>query len=129
MHGYILVVDDKPSNVKLVSFLLTRKGYAVRSAMNADEALDRIAEELPRLILMDIQLPGMDGLMLTHKLKVDPRTKHIFIVAFTAYAMKGDKEKMLDAGCDAYISKPIDTRALPDKVAEFLAQAEANGGH
>ena len=117
----ILIVDDNPSNIKLLSFLLESKGYEVRTAANADEALSSIAARRPRLILMDIQLPGVDGLTLTRQLKADPHTKDISIIAATAYAMKGDEERALAAGCDGYVTKPIDTRQLPADIARFLA--------
>jgi CheY-like chemotaxis protein len=117
----ILIVDDNPSNTKLLAFLLQSKGYDVRTAANADEALSSINEHRPRLILMDIQLPGTDGLTLTRQLKADPATKDISIIAATAYAMKGDEQRALAAGCDGYLSKPIDTRQLPLDIARFLA--------
>jgi CheY-like chemotaxis protein len=117
----ILIVDDNPSNIKLLSFLLESKGYEVRTAANADEALASIAARRPRLILMDIQLPGVDGLTLTRQLKSDPKTKDISIIAATAYAMKGDEARALAAGCDGYVTKPIDTRQLPVDIARFLA--------
>ena len=117
----ILIVDDNPSNTKLLAFLLQSKGYDVRTAANADEALSSIAERRPRLILMDIQLPGTDGLTLTRRLKADPATKDISIIAATAYAMKGDEERARAAGCDGYLTKPIDTRKLPLDIERFLA--------
>jgi CheY-like chemotaxis protein len=117
----ILIVDDNPSNTKLLAFLLGSKGYEVRTAANADEALATLAEWKPRLILMDIQLPGMDGLTLTRQLKADPATSAIPIIAATAYAMKGDEERARAAGCDGYFTKPIDTRQLPVDIARFLA--------
>ena len=117
----ILIVDDNPSNTKLLAFLLQSKGYDVRTAANADEAVASIAERRPRLILMDIQLPGTDGLTLTRRLKSDPDTKDISIIAATAYAMKGDEERARAAGCDGYLTKPIDTRQLPLDLARFLA--------
>jgi len=117
----ILIVDDNPTNTKLLAFLLQSKGYDVRTAADADEALTSIAERRPQLILMDIQLPGMDGLTLTRQLKSDPATKDIAIIAATAYAMKGDEARALAAGCDGYLSKPIDTRQLPSDIARFLA--------
>lgn len=123
----ILIVDDNPQNVKLVSFLLSARGYAVRTAGTADEALAVLEQEVPRLILMDLQLPGMDGLTLTRKLKADPRTRDTVIVAFTAYAMKGDEARAREARCDAYLTKPIDTRSLPAQIAEFLAGGASNG--
>ena len=119
----ILVVDDNPTNLKLVSDLLAFDGHEVLSAMDAEEAQVVLTGPLPDLILMDIALPGMDGLTLTRRLKADARTRHIRIVALTAFAMKGDEQKALDAGCDGYITKPIDTRALPGAVAGILARA------
>ena len=116
----ILVVDDNPTNLKLVSDLLEWSDYNVSKAGDAEQALDVIRQLPPDLILMDIALPGMDGLTLTRKLKADPATKHIRIIVLTAFAMKGDEQKALDAGCDGYISKPIDTRALPNQVAQLL---------
>lgn len=121
MGAPILIVDDNPSNTKLLLFLLQSKGYDVRAAANAEEALASIADRPPRLILMDIQLPGMDGLTLTRQLKADPATKDISIVAATAYAMKGDEERALAAGCDGYVTKPIDTRTLPLEIERYLA--------
>ncbi len=117
----ILIVDDNPSNTKLLAFLLTTKGYIVRTAANADETLAVLRDFEPRLILMDIQLPGMDGLTLTKQLKADPRTSGIAIIAATAYAMKGDEERARAAGCDGYITKPIDTRRLPEEIERYLA--------
>jgi len=116
----ILIVDDNPTNLKLVRVLLSAEGYDVRTAMDAEEALAAVREFRPRLILMDIQLPGMDGLTLTRKLKADPQTRDSIVVAVTAYAMKGDEARALAAGCDGYIAKPIDTRTLPQTLARFL---------
>ena len=117
----ILLIEDNPTNMKLLAFILKSRGYGVRTARDAYEALAILETFLPRLILMDVQLPGIDGLELTRRLKADPRTAHIVIVAVTAYAMKGDEQKALDAGCDAYISKPIDTAALLSLVARHAA--------
>jgi CheY-like chemotaxis protein len=116
----VLVVDDNPANAALVSFLLSKKGYDVRVAADAAEAIVIVAEFSPRLIMMDLQLPGMDGLELTRRLKADPRTSQTIIIALTAYAMKGDEERARAAGCDGYVSKPINTRTLPGLVAEYL---------
>ncbi len=116
----ILIVDDNPANLKLVRFLLAREGYDVRTATDADEALSVLQGFRPRLILMDVQLPGMDGLELTRRLKADAATRDAVVLALTAYAMKGDEEKALDAGCDGYVAKPIDTRTFPDVVASYL---------
>jgi CheY-like chemotaxis protein len=120
-NAHILVVDDNTTNLKLVSDVLECAGYEVAKAEDAENAVRVIAEAKPDLILMDIALPGMDGLTLTRKLKADPATEHIRIVALTAFAMKGDDRKAREAGCDGYITKPIDTRALPDQVAGYLA--------
>jgi CheY-like chemotaxis protein len=116
----ILVIDDQRANRKLAFELLKWSGHAVSGASSAEEALQSIREHTPDLILMDIALPGMDGLTLTRLLKADPATKEIRIVAVTAFAMRGDEERMLAAGCDGYLSKPIDTRRFPSQVAEFL---------
>jgi CheY-like chemotaxis protein len=125
MAGHpILVVDDNPANAALITFLLESSGYEVRSAADADEALAILEEFRPRLIMMDLQLPGMDGLTLTRQLKASDETRHIVIVALTAYAMKGDEERAVEAGCDAYVTKPIDTRTLPEVVARHLRQLD-----
>lgn len=122
----ILIVDDNLANLKLVRVLLQVEGYEVRTATDAEEALAVLKEFHPRLILMDIQLPGVDGLELTRRLKADPNTRSILVVALTAYAMRGDEQRVLEAGCDGYLSKPIDTRALPGVVAGYLDGSLAN---
>src|SRR5713226_177802 len=116
----ILIVDDSPLNLKLARVLLAKEGYEVRTAPDGLEVLAMLDTWRPRLILMDIQMPGMDGLTLTRRLKGEPATRNIIVLALTAYAMKDDKEKTLDAGCDGYISKPIDTHALPITIREYL---------
>ena len=116
----ILIVDDNPTNLKLVAYLVRANGYQVQTAMDADAALASVRERRPRLILMDLQLPGIDGLELTRRLKRDPATSDIVIIALTAYAMKGDQEKAFAAGCDDYVTKPIDTRKLPELIAKHL---------
>lgn len=120
----VLVVDDNPTNLKLIAYLLQAKGYDVRTASDAEHALEQVADVEPALILMDLQLPGMDGLELTRRLKSNPSTKHIVVIAVTAYAMKGDEERARTAGCDGYVSKPVDTRALPRIVASHLGLSE-----
>ena len=120
----ILVVDDNAVNMKLIRILLTGEGYDVRIAADAKEALEVLTEVHPSLILMDIQLPGIDGLELTRRLKAEPTTRDITIVGLTAYAMKGDEERILAAGCDGYIAKPIDTRTLPDYIKGHLAKRD-----
>jgi CheY-like chemotaxis protein len=116
----ILIVDDNPTNLKLVAYLMSAKGYEVTTALDADAALAAIERSRPALILMDLQMPGIDGLELTKKLKADPLTRGIIVVAVTAYAMKGDEQRARAAGCDDYVTKPIDTRALPETIAKHL---------
>jgi len=117
----ILVVDDNPANQKLVRVILAGEGYIVRTAFNAEEALACLESFTPRMILMDIQLPGMDGLELTRRLKANPKTKSILIIALTAYAMKGDDQKAFAAGCDGYITKPLDPDTLPKQLEVYLS--------
>lgn len=116
----ILIVDDNVANLKLARILLSFAGFVVRTATSADEAIVTLQTFAPRLILMDVQMPGVDGLALARRLKADPATQTIKIIALTAYAMKGDDDRALAAGCDGYISKPIDTRTLPGVVASHL---------
>jgi two-component system cell cycle response regulator DivK len=116
----ILIVDDNPVNMKLIRILLMGEGYNVRTAADANEALAVLKDFTPALILMDIQLPGVDGLELTRRLKSDASTSGIKIVGLTAYAMKGDQERIIAAGCDGYIPKPIETRTLPGLIAHYL---------
>lgn len=117
----ILVVDDNAANVKLLRVLLGREGYEVRTAVDAEDALRVLAMFKPRLILMDVQLPGMDGLELTRRLRTDVATKDIVILALTASATGGDERRALAAGCDGYVAKPIDVGSLPKVIADNLA--------
>ena len=117
----ILIVDDNTANLKLASFLLTKRGYEVHSAMGAEAALQLLRAFVPRLILLDLQMPGVDGFELARRLKSDPRTQAIVIIAVTAFAMKGDEERARAAGCDGYVTKPIDTRTLPGLIAGHLS--------
>lgn len=123
----ILVVDDNPANLRLLRMLLVGEAYEVRTAEDATSAQIVVGEFKPHLILMDLQMPGMDGFELTRRLKADAATRGIVIVALTAYAMKGDEEKARAAGCDGYVSKPIDTRGLPAVIARHI-EAGARGG-
>ncbi len=116
----ILIVDDHPVNVELAKVLLTLEGHDVHTASDAETVLQLLPQLRPDLILMDVQLPGMDGLELTRRLKADPLYRDTIILAFTAYAMKGDQEKASAAGCDGYLAKPIDTRTFPAEVASYL---------
>jgi CheY-like chemotaxis protein len=120
----ILIVEDNPANQLLVSAVLEREGYRLELAGSAVEARAVLARARPDLILMDIQLPGMDGLTFTSELKADPVSASVPVVALTALAMSGDRERALAAGCIGYISKPINTRTFADEVRSYLlAQA------
>lgn len=116
----ILIIEDNVTNLKLAQLLLKKSGYHIITATDANEALALLKDFHPQLILMDLQLPGMDGFQLTKLLKNNPHTKDILIIALTAYAMKGDKDRALNAGCDGYVTKPFDTRELPATIESFL---------
>ena len=116
----ILIVDDNEMNLRLLQLLLKRRGYEVHTAADGAEARRRVRELRPPLVLMDVQLPGIDGLELTREIKTDPQLARTIVIAVTSYAMKGDRERALRAGCDDYVTKPIDTRALPDLVERHL---------
>ena len=123
MNSRILIVDDNPVNLKLAADVLESASFAIDRAIDAEQAQCMLTGTLPDLILMDIALPGMDGLTLTRKLKADPRFKEIPIIVLTASAMKGDDRKALEAGCTSYITKPIDTRKLAQQVQAILDSA------
>ena len=116
----ILVIEDNELNMKLVRSLLTRDGYVIVEAQDAESGIQLAREHQPDLILMDIQLPGMDGLSATRALRADSDLKDIPIVALTSYAMQTDIDKALDAGCLGHISKPLDTRMFSDIIAQYL---------
>ncbi|HLG18696.1 MAG TPA: response regulator [Bdellovibrionota bacterium] len=120
----ILVVDDNLANLKLMRTVLVAEGYQVETAVDAADALSKLESFRPRLVLMDIQLPVVDGLELTRRIKENPRFLNVRIVAVTSYAMKGDEERILSSGCDGYIAKPIDTRRLPSILRGYLDGAE-----
>ena len=113
----ILIVEDNPTNMTLAVFLLDSANYTVLQATNAESGLTLARTEMPDLILMDIQLPGMDGLEATALLKADPETRAIPVIALTALAMKGDEERIRAAGCDGYIAKPLAYREFLGTVA------------
>jgi CheY-like chemotaxis protein len=124
MTATILLVDDNVTNLKLAADVLKLDGHAIVKALDASEALAVLETLCPDLILMDLAMPGMDGLALTRLLKEEPRFRNVPIVALTASAMKGDDHKALAAGCDGYITKPIDTRTFGLTVAAFLHPPE-----
>ncbi len=117
----IMIVDDNPANLRLAGDLLEGEGFEICRCINAKATLDALDSFRPALILMDISLPVMDGLELTRRIKADERHRGIKIVALTASAMKGDKERILTAGCDGYIAKPIDTRKFKDQITPYLS--------
>jgi len=121
MKEKILIVEDNPRNMRLMEMTLRVKNYTLLKATDGEEALDMARRERPDLIIMDVRLPRMSGLEVTRKLREDPAFSHTPIIGVTAHAMKGDREKVLEAGCDAYLSKPINTRELPEVVAEMLS--------
>jgi CheY-like chemotaxis protein len=116
----LLIVDDNPENLKLILMVLATSGHELVTATDAILALHAIEQRTPDLILLDLQLPGMDGLELTRRLRANAHTRAIPIVAVTAYAMKGDEDKARDAGCDGYLVKPIDKRLLREVVKSYL---------
>ena len=120
--GKVLIVEDNPVNLRLAQFLLEKRGFSVRKATTGAECLTEMTRDLPDIVLMDIQLPGEDGLAVTRKIRSDPRMAGVVVVALTAHAMAGDREKILAAGCDGYIAKPVDPQGLPSEVSRYLKQ-------
>lgn len=116
----VVVIDDNGPNLELAKFLLEQGGFNVKGVGSADELMGVLPSFKPDILLMDIQLPGMDGITATRLIKQNPQTSHISIIAFTAYAMKGDAEKMKAAGCDGYISKPIEVTTFAQQVRSYL---------
>ena len=130
MKEKILVVEDNPQNMKVLEMTLRPHGYIFLEATDGEEALEIAIRNKPSLIILDIQLPKVSGLEVTRRLRQMPTFSHIPIIAVTAYAMKGDKEKIIEAGCDVYLPKPINTRELPGVVAEMLLKRRQNDpGH
>ncbi len=119
----ILIIEDNQLNLELATDLLEANGFVVASAPTAEEGLRLARELLPDLVLMDFSLPGMDGLSATKNLKASPVTRHLMVVGLTAHAMKGDEQLALNAGCDGYLTKPIDTRTFVATVKKFIAAA------
>lgn len=120
----VMVVEDNEKNRKLMRVVLKAKGYNVIEAATGEEALNILKNQKPDIILMDIQLPGIDGITLIKQIKETTALKDIPIIAVTAYAMKGDEEKIMEAGCDAYVSKPINTQELPLIVEQYIKKHE-----
>lgn len=125
--GKVLVVEDNPANMTLATFLLKSAGHTVLSATDAESGLTLARSDQPDLILMDIQLPGMDGLQATAVLKADATTRSIPVIALTALAMKGDEERIRAAGCDGYIAKPLAYREFLATISNLLVKAPLYG--
>ena len=121
MAKLILIVEDEPKNITLLRDLLQVSGYSTIEATDGKQGVELAKSKKPDLILMDVQMPKMDGLEATLILKADATTSNIPILALTSYAMKGDKERILEAGCDGYLAKPIDIKELLKIVAEYLS--------
>jgi CheY-like chemotaxis protein len=122
MAAQVLIVEDTPLNLELVQDILEIAGFEVLAARDAAECFALLAEHRPDLILMDVQLPGKDGLQITRELRAEPETHDLLIVAMTAHAMVEDERRVMDAGCDGYLTKPIRTRMLVEQVTSFLDQ-------
>ena len=125
----ILLIEDHPTNRKLIGDILRRAGHQVREADSADQGIPMALAERPDLILMDIQLPGTDGLTATRLLRADERTRSVPILAVTAHAMRGDEKRILEAGCDGYVAKPIAYKLLLEEVQRFTAAGEGEDYH
>jgi two-component system, cell cycle response regulator DivK len=120
----VLIIDDHRLNIELARAVLEAGGFEVSAAESAEEAWARLPECQPDLVLMDIQLPGEDGLALTHRIKSDPAWQHLVVVAFTAYAMRGDEARMREGGCDGYLAKPINVKTFAAQVHAVLHAAQ-----
>ncbi len=116
----VLVVEDNEDNLRLISYALERAGYTVISAATGEEGIERAIREKPFFILMDIQLPGIDGIEATRRIRASGVTQEVPIIAITSYAMRGDMEKILDAGCNGYFEKPIDPLTIIDHIQTIL---------
>ncbi len=117
----ILIVEDNPINLKLAKLLLSLEGYEIATAINATEMFSALETFVPQLILMDLQLPGKNGLDITRELRLQQKYKNVCIIALTAYAMKGDEEKTKLVGCDGYLTKPISVASFTIEIAKYLA--------
>lgn len=129
MSATVLVIEDTPANMKLAVMLLDKAGYRVLQAANAIQGIELARRYLPDLVIMDMQLPIMDGVEAAKLLKADPATEHIKIIALTALAMKGDEDRMRQAGCDGYIAKPIHYQHFLDEIKRMLATSTGDEGY
>jgi two-component system cell cycle response regulator DivK len=126
MSKKILIVEDDPRSLKMIQMILRPYGYSLLEATDGEEALKVACSDKPDLIIMDLRLPKVSGLEVTRQLRQMSDFSHIAIIAITAYAMKGDEEKAISAGCDAYLAKPINTRELPKLITKMLLQRKEN---
>ena len=124
MMETILIVEDNPQSMRLIEMVLKARDYTLLKATDGEEALDMAVKEQPDLIIMDVRLPKMNGLEVTRKLRELTAFSQTPIIGVTAYAMKGDRERVIESGCDAYLSKPINTRELPGVIAGMLARRQ-----
>jgi len=124
-NSTVLLVEDNEDNLLIYSTILRHSGFSVIEARDGQAGIDAARRELPGLILMDVSIPIVDGLEATRQLKSDPATKHIPIIALTAHALASDQQKAIEAGCDAYIAKPAEPRAVLNAVKRYLGEAEA----
>jgi CheY-like chemotaxis protein len=123
----ILIVEDTPLNMELARDILEAQGFEVFTAQDAAECMAELSARRPDLILMDLQLPGKDGLQITRELRANPATRDLLIVAMTAHAMVEDARRVAEAGCDGYLTKPIQTRTLAQQVTGFLTERRVRG--
>lgn len=124
MAKTILIVEDEPKNAKLLRDVFHKFGYETIEAVDGEQGVKMAAEKLPCIILMDIMMPKMDGLEATRRIKADARTRNTPVIAVTSYAMKGDRERTIEAGCDGFITKPIDIRETVKIVEYYIASTE-----
>jgi CheY-like chemotaxis protein len=127
MNEKILIVEDNPQNMRLIQMTLEMRGYVLLEAIDGEEGLNTAIRERPDLIIMDIQLPKMNGLDVVRKLRQTSGFEGVPIIAITAYAMKSDEERSIEAGCNAYLPKPINTRELPKIISDMLSNKKAPG--
>ncbi len=120
MKKTVLVIEDNEQNLYLATFILERHGYGVRAARDGATGIDMAAADIPDIILLDIQLPLMDGYAVARQLRLNPHLAQVPIIAVTSYAMAGDREKAIEAGCDGYIEKPINPDTFMAQVEEYL---------
>ena len=124
MNYRVLLIEDNVVNQELVTDLLEAHGFSVHRAQSAEDGLRLVRDVAPDLVLMDLSLPGMDGLEATRVLKSDPRTRRLPVIALTAHAMRGDERIALRAGCDGYLTKPINTRTFPQQITQFIISVQ-----